>query len=411
MGYSNFDTHRNEVLRALLVCFGEPIFMPPNTGLPPSPSSSASSLSSSGSGQPFIPNRFLREFVSETGPCARWTPTLCWSLLNLILNHRPEGTAFLQLPYNHALLSDNREPLVEISLHFLLLVLDWRHGDSEPTSGGSAGASANHQSAREKSVVILNPAEKRAGDEEAKGDGNDAASSSSASAAASVDSAAKSLSTITVTPPSPVAAVSRCSNVFHAILTELSNGVALTSIFNNLCRLLINALLAEATWLPQSLKKLPCFQELLILMWKLVDENSHFGPHIQSTTGQAKEKERCDILNLITPLLYFVSESRRDESQLGLCYTCVFLLLKLSGDREFSVSLNRAAPSPSLAHIPLWSLLGIPAISGGTYADALIVIAHKLVVSSPTHLDALLKVQSLLHARTRGNEGVVCSVL
>ena len=311
-----------------------------------------------------------------------------------------------------SLLSDNREPLVEISLHFLLLVLDWRHGDSEPTSTAS---SSNHQAAREKSVVVLNPAEKRVGDEEeAKTEANDSAaasssSSSSSSTTAPVDPVTKSVSTLAVTPPSPPTQASRPSNVFHAILTELSNGASLTSIFNNLCRLLINALLAEATWLPQSLKKLACFQELLILMWKLVDENAHFVPHILSTTG--KEKERCEIIQLITPLLYFVSESRRDESQLGLCYTCVFLLLKLSGDREFSVSLNRAVSIPSLAHIPLWSLLSIPPITGGTYADALIVIAHKLVVSSPTHLDALLKVRRQHSERVRTDEvRCACSV-
>ena len=74
-------------------------------------------------------------------------------------------------------------------------------------------------------------------------------------------------------------------------------------------------------------------------------------------------------------------------------YTCVFILLKLSGEREFSVELNRPIGSvPSLAHVPLLSLLAFPDFHDGTYGDALIVIAHQLIMSSPNHLDALLKV-------------------
>jgi hypothetical protein len=126
-------------------------------------------------------------------------------------------------------------------------------------------------------------------------------------------------------------------------------------------------------------------------MWKLADENKNFVSHILQP-NPPKASEACDILMLVTPLLYFVYQSRRDESQLGLTYTAVFLLLKLSGDREFSVALNRSVPTAALAEIPLFSLLGMPNVTGGTYGDCLLSVAHALVWASPTHLDALLKV-------------------
>jgi len=404
-GYSNYDTNRNEVLRCLLVCFCEPIFLPPNTGNPPPLPSPRRAVAKEGGGGvlSFVPNRFLREFVSETGPCARWTPTLCWSLLNVVLNLRPEGTALLQMPYNYAILTDNREPLVEIALHFLLLTLDYRHGEAElPVE------EALSQEAREKSVVVLNPpvASEREGSATRSAEGKEASEQDEAakslaavslspaggSAAAGLQASSSTPSSSTSSPAASSSSVRvRHSNVFHAILTELSNGPCLTSIYNNLCRLLLNALMADSTWMPQSLKKIYCFQELLILMWKFADENPHFVPHILNP-APSKPEHACDILMLVTPLLYFVHESRADESQMGLTYTAVFLLLKLSGDREFSVALNRAVPAGNLAHVPFFWLLGLPNITGGTYADALVVVAHELVMSSPTHLDALLKV-------------------
>ena len=41
--------------------------------------------------------------------------------------------------------------------------------------------------------------------------------------------------------------------------------------------------------------------------------------------------------------------------------------------------------------IPLFSLLSMPAVTLGSYGDALVVVAQKLVAASPNHLDALLK--------------------
>jgi len=91
-------------------------------------------------------------------------------------------------------------------------------------------------------------------------------------------------------------------------------------------------------------------------------------------------------------------------------YSCVFILLRLSGERSFAVSLNR----PYTVRLPI----DLPKFTG-SYADLLIIVrhgffsflktccqcdllllryynrwqvAHKIIVTSPDHLDALLNV-------------------
>jgi hypothetical protein len=243
-----------------------------------------------------------------------------------VLSHQPERpggtTALAALPYNYLALADNREPLVETALHFLLLCMDFRHGELEAPALSAAAGGAAAQQAREKSVVVLNPPLRRpelGETEESKG-GDSPVVDAAAAQRESAEQAMR-LAAVALSPPSPAsssaaAPAGQCTNTVHAILTELSNGAALTVIYSNICRLLLNALCAESTWFPQSLKKLHCFNELLVLMWKLADENGHFVTHVLQPNP--RPAEQCEILALITPLLYFVHESRNDEAQLGL---------------------------------------------------------------------------------------------
>lgn len=41
------------------------------------------------------------------------------------------------------------------------------------------------------------------------------------------------------------------------------------------------------------------------------------------------------------PLCYFLIEGRKDPARLGMLYLCTFTLLKLSGERNFGVALNK----------------------------------------------------------------------
>lgn len=66
--------------------------------------------------------------------------------------------------------------------------------------------------------------------------------------------------------------------------------------------------------------------------------------------------------------------------QLGLVHICTFILLKLSGERSFGVSLNKPYQLRLPINLPLFS---------GNHADLLIIVLHKLVVNGLDKLSAL----------------------
>jgi hypothetical protein len=124
---------------------------------------------------------------------------------------------------------------------------------------------------------------------------------------------------------------------------------------------------------------------MLVLLWRLLDEHPTFLTHITDHLD-------CEILSLITALLYYIASSKSDPNKIGVIYTCNFLLLKISGQRECNVALNRAYPAPALKPFPLLAALQIVGVDeASTYADLLIIVCHDLIVSA-NQSDALLKV-------------------
>ena len=308
------------------------------------------------------------------------TTTLAFSLLNVVLGYKAEAV----LPYSYAISTDYRAPLVELSLHLLLLLLDFpTAADLDDTSrreGGEGGAAVPSQQIRAKTnghpaadVALTEPIEAKA-----------PRSSPSLAPSSTPLTLPQPTHPSTFPPPSTLTASSSPHpNQFTARLFSLSPADR-SYLFQSSCRLLQYGMQSNATYLPGSSGGITIEAELFILLWKLLDRDSGFLPHVL---------EHCDVLHMLTPLLHYTYSARDDHTKLGLMYTCVFILLKLSGERAFSVELNRPIGSvPSLSHIPLLSILAFPDLSEGSYADALIVIAHQLIVSSPNHLEALLKV-------------------
>jgi hypothetical protein len=48
-----------------------------------------------------------------------------------------------------------------------------------------------------------------------------------------------------------------------------------------------------------------------------------------------------DVLDILVPILYHLNEARTDPSRIGLIHMGVFLILLLSGERNFGVRLNK----------------------------------------------------------------------
>ena len=142
-------------------------------------------------------------------------------------------------------------------------------------------------------------------------------------------------------------------------------------ILKGFTRLLNNPL--AQTYLPGSTKKIQFHQELLILFWKLADYNKKFLYFLLKS---------ADVLEILVPILYHLNDSRADQSRVGLMHIGVFILLLLSGERNFGVRLNK--PYTATALPPM----DIPVFSG-THADLLIIVFHKIITTGHQRLQPL----------------------
>ncbi|KTG06555.1 hypothetical protein cypCar_00048784, partial [Cyprinus carpio] len=146
-------------------------------------------------------------------------------------------------------------------------------------------------------------------------------------------------------PPSPSSMEDQDSvgpnNLFVNYLSRIHREEDYDFVLKGLARLLTNPL--TQTYLPNSTKKIQFHQELLVLFWKL-----------------------CDF-NKIT-------------ARVGLMHIGVFILLLLSGERNFGVRLNK----PYSLHVTM----DIPVFTG-THADLLIVVFHKIITSGHQRLQPL----------------------
>ncbi|CAF4110608.1 unnamed protein product, partial [Rotaria sp. Silwood2] len=281
------DRNRTEILKLLLTCFSETIYMNPSVELQS------------------CPNKWLTYFTSNHN---RQTLPLFTSLINIIFSYDPVG----YLPYNYLLFTDTREPLVEVASQLLCVTLD-------------------------------------------------------------IFSFSSSSTTTTDQPPSSPTSKTPigddCSNLFINYLSRIHRDDDFSILLKGFCRLLNNPLIQ--TYLPGSCKKIGFYQELLIIFWKFCDRNKKFLYYVLKSS---------EILDVIVPILYFLNDARTDSSKIGLMHIGIFILLLLSGERNFGVRLNKPYVTRAPMNIPIFT---------GTHADLLIIVFHKLIVSANQRLQPL----------------------
>uniref|UniRef100_A0A3P9J7R0 HID1 domain containing n=1 Tax=Oryzias latipes TaxID=8090 RepID=A0A3P9J7R0_ORYLA len=275
------DLNRTELLRLLLTCFSETMYLPPasdNTVL----------------------NPWVTFFCSAEN---RHALPLFTSLLNVVCAYDPVGYG---IPYNHLLFSDYREQLVEQAVQILIVTLEHDAGAPQPPASTSSIE-----------------------DQE---------------------------------PTGP-------ENLFVNYLSRIHREEDFDFVLKGLARLLTNPL--TQTYLPNSTKKIQFHQELLVLFWKLCDFNKKFLFFVLKSS---------DVLDILVPILYYLNDARADQSRVGLMHIGVFILLLLSGERNFGVRLNK----PYSLHVPM----DIPVFTG-THADLLIVVFHKIITTGHQRLQPL----------------------
>ena len=86
------------------------------------------------------------------------------------------------------------------------------------------------------------------------------------------------------------------------------------------------------------------------------------------------------MLDLIVPILHYLNEAREDPCRLGLVHISVFLLLLLSGERNFGVRLNAPWQSKAALDVPSFN---------GSHGDLLIIVFHKLITSGHARISSL----------------------
>uniref|UniRef100_A0A3P9MNM2 HID1 domain containing n=1 Tax=Oryzias latipes TaxID=8090 RepID=A0A3P9MNM2_ORYLA len=275
------DLNRTELLRLLLTCFSETMYLPPasdNTVL----------------------NPWVTFFCSAEN---RHALPLFTSLLNVVCAYDPVGYG---IPYNHLLFSDYREQLVEQAVQILIVTLEHDAGAPQPPASTS---SIEEQE-----------------------------------------------------PTGP-------ENLFVNYLSRIHREEDFDFVLKGLARLLTNPL--TQTYLPNSTKKIQFHQELLVFFWKLCDFNKKFLFFVLKSS---------DVLDILVPILYYLNDARADQSRVGLMHIGVFILLLLSGERNFGVRLNK----PYSLHVPM----DIPVFTG-THADLLIVVFHKIITTGHQRLQPL----------------------
>ncbi|XP_053509839.1 protein HID1 isoform X4 [Ictalurus furcatus] len=275
------DLNRTELLRLLLTCFSEAMYLPP---------------SSDGN----IINPWVTFFCSTEN---RHALPLFTSLINVVCAYDPVGYG---IPYNHLLFSDYREQLVEQAVQILIVTLE--HENAQPQRAPSPSSMDEQDSAGPQ-------------------------------------------------------------NLFVNYLSRIHREEDYDFVLKGLARLLTNPL--TQTYLPNSTKKIQFHQELLVLFWKFCDFNKKFLFFVLKSS---------DVLDVLVPILYYLNDARADQSRVGLMHIGVFILLLLSGERNFGVRLNK----PYSLRVPM----DIPVFTG-THADLLIVVFHKIITSGHQRLQPL----------------------
>lgn len=158
-------------------------------------------------------------------------------------------------------------------------------------------------------------------------------------------------------------------NLFINYLSRIHRDEDFHFILKGITRLLNNPLVQS--YLPNSTKRLHLHQELLVFFWKMCDYNKKFMYFVLKSS---------DVLDILVPILFHLNDSRADQSRVGLMHIGVFILLLLSGERNFGVRLNK----PYTATFPM----DIPVFSG-THADLLITVFHKIIATGHQRLQPL----------------------
>jgi hypothetical protein len=160
-------------------------------------------------------------------------------------------------------------------------------------------------------------------------------------------------------------------NIFVEYLKTVDQVREYEWVYEAIHQLLSNPIRAHNTYLPNSTKQVSCHQEVLMLFWKLIQDNQGFFRWLLT---------KGDVTKVLDPILHYLHEGRKDITQRGLILLGTFALLHLSSKREFGVQLNKPFQRRVTIDLPTFT---------GNYADYLILVFHKMIVDGHAELEIL----------------------
>eukprot|EP00914_Ancora_sagittata_P017610 GHVO01034663.1.p1 GENE.GHVO01034663.1~~GHVO01034663.1.p1 ORF type:complete len:545 (+),score=88.39 GHVO01034663.1:94-1635(+) len=163
------------------------------------------------------------------------------------------------------------------------------------------------------------------------------------------------------------------NNVYRNMLTGISNDAELQMIIDGFIRMLSTCPSSKNTLLPSSALRISFEEELLALLWHCLRHNPHFLKKVVSSPSDSNK--------LLVPILFLLVESypkdgpdgKDQKTRQAVAYMCTFLLVLLSGQREFAVSLNAPYTEKFPLDIPLFQ---------GNHADLLTIAIHRVLIEN-----------------------------
>ena len=317
---ARLDRNRIETLKLLVSCFSNILYCEPHK---------------------YVPGKDPWLLTATNRKCPN-AMTLFHSLINVSVGYDPVG---LGIPYTGNILEDPRDELSTISLHVFLALVDFA---APPPPKNMAEGTANHPSMEKTDL----------GNGTGSNNNNDETNANALEA----NNALKKNNQQAI----------NVENIHRSFVFSLDGTKNFQFLFGGITRLLNNHHECVSAFFGGATKQIEFHQELLVLFWKLADGNSKFCLFCL---------QQADINEMVLPCLYFMWIGRNRPSMAGLVHLCTFILLLLSGERNFGVSLNK----PYANVLPLNDLTTFT----GTSADLLIIVCHKLVVNGHRTLDSL----------------------
>ncbi|EAL63430.1 UPF0663 family protein [Dictyostelium discoideum AX4] len=272
--------------------------------------------------QLYVPQDSVSTFKSKwldwiTHTQEYYTEALLFSLINTFATFDPIGWG---IPYNHLMYSDDHEICSKLSIQILNVLLTYdpiENNDQQPQQQHHHHQQQHHQQQQQQQQSTI-----------------------------------------------------ECRNKFIQYIKTLKRVRDFKFFFNAFERIMNVPLIASHTKLPNSTKKIELHQDLTYTMWLFLSYNHDF---LRSIVNYENSPE------FLIPLLQYMDEGRKSQTTHGIVQIGTFILLLLSGERDFSISLNK--PFVGRIHIDIQQ----PQV----YSDFVITVMYRLLVDTPDRLESI----------------------